>query len=53
MAEFLLAILLFLVAHVVPPAPPVRRRLVALLGRRGYLLAFSVLSLALLVWIVV
>lgn len=53
MAQFLLAILLFLTAHVVPSAPPVRRRLVAFLGRRGYLLAYSVLSLALLVWIVI
>ncbi|MEJ8570380.1 NnrU family protein [Microbaculum marinum] len=53
MAQLLLAILLFLTAHVVPPAPPVRRRLIALLGRRGYLLAYSVLSLALLVWIVI
>ncbi|WP_442873002.1 NnrU family protein [Aurantimonas sp. C2-3-R2] len=53
MAEFVLAILLFLTAHVVPPAPLVRRRLVALLGRRRYLLAYSVLSLSLLVWIIV
>jgi uncharacterized membrane protein len=53
MAEFLLALLLFLTAHVVPPAPPVRRRLIALLGRRGYLLGYSVLSLLLLTWIIV
>lgn len=53
MAEFLLALLLFLTAHVVPPAPPVRHRLIALLGRRGYLLGYSVLSLVLLGWIIV
>ena len=53
MAEFLLALLLFLAAHVVPPAPPVRRRLIALLGRRGYLLGYSALSLLLLAWVVV
>lgn len=53
MAEFLLAFFLFLTAHVVPPAPPVRRRLIALLGRRGYLLGYSVLSLLLLAWIIV
>ncbi len=53
MAEFLLALLLFLTAHVVPPASPVRQRLIALLGRRGYLLGYSVLSLVLLGWIII
>ena len=53
MAEFLLALLLFLIAHVLPPAPPIRQRLITHLGRRGYLLGYSVLSLLLLAWIIV
>ncbi len=39
---------LFVIAHLVPAAPGVRARLVAILGERGYLAAYSVLSLALL-----
>lgn len=52
MTEFLAAIAAFLVAHVVPPAPPVRFRLVAWLGRRTYLVCYSLVSLALIVWII-
>lgn len=52
MAEFLAAIALFLVAHVVPPAPPVRTRLISWLGRRTYLAAYSLLSLALIAWVI-
>lgn len=52
MTEFLAAIALFLVAHVIPPAPPVRTRLVDWFGRRAYLFGYSLLSLALLAWIV-
>jgi uncharacterized membrane protein len=51
--EFLIAIAVFVVAHVVPPAPPVRQRLIALLGRRAYLAGYSVLSLGLIAWIIV
>lgn len=53
MAEFLAAIAVFLIAHVVPPAPPVRTRLIAWFGRGLYLVAYSLLSLALIVWIVI
>ncbi|MGV0819119.1 NnrU family protein [Martelella sp. AMO21009] len=53
MTNFLLAIFVFLLAHVVPPAPPVRGRLIALLGRRVYLFAYSFLSTVLLGWIIV
>ena len=52
MTEFLLALSLFVLAHVVPPAPPVRRRLVSLLGWRPYLTAYSLVSLALLAWVI-
>jgi len=53
MTNFLIAILAFLLAHVIPPAPPVRARLIALLGRPVYLFAYSFLSILLLVWIIV
>lgn len=52
MTEFLLALCAFLLAHAIPPAPPVKARLVGLLGRPAYLLLYSVLSLALIVWLV-
>ena len=52
MTEFLAAIAAFLVAHVVPPAPPVRSRLIAWLGQRTYLASYSLVSLALIVWII-
>lgn len=42
------AFALFLAAHVVPARPPVRRRLVGLLGERAYLLAYVAVSLGLL-----
>lgn len=50
--ELLLALALFLVSHRVPARPAVRRRLVAGLGERGYLAAYSLLSLVLLAWLV-
>lgn len=52
-AEFVLALLLFFGSHAVPARPPVRRRLVAALGLRGYLVAYSLLSVVLLGWLVV
>ncbi|MEJ1936993.1 NnrU family protein [Nostoc sp. NIES-2111] len=52
MTSFLLALAAFLVAHLLPAWPPVRARLVALLGRRGYLVAYSLVSLALLAWLI-
>lgn len=47
MTEFFATLVLFLVAHAVPAAPPLRRRLVAGLGEGGFLLGYSVLSLGL------
>jgi uncharacterized membrane protein len=52
MTEFLAATALFLFAHVVPPAPPVRVRLVAWFGERAYLLGYSLASLALVAWVI-
>lgn len=51
-AGFAAAFLAFLAAHAVPAQPPVRRRLVALLGERGYLFAYIVVSLALLALVI-
>jgi len=52
-AEFLTAIAVFVLAHAVPPARPVRTRLVGWLGRGPYLLLYSLVSIALLVWVIV
>lgn len=52
MVEFLLALAAFLLAHAIPPIPPVRRRLISWLGRRTYLFGYSVLSLGLLAWLI-
>lgn len=50
--EPLLALLVFLAAHVLPAQPAVRGRLVMILGQRAYLVVFSVVSLLLLAWLV-
>ena len=48
----LLALVCFLLLHSVPAAPALRGRLVALLGERFYLAAYSVVSLAALTWLI-
>lgn len=48
--EFMLALSLFVLSHVVPSRPPLRSRLAAIAGERGYLLAYSILSVVLLAW---
>lgn len=50
--EFALAFLAFFIAHALPVRPPVKARLVAALGPRGFTLAYSLLSLALLAWLI-
>jgi uncharacterized membrane protein len=52
MTEFLIAIAAFLLAHAIPPAPPVKARLVDLVGRPAYLILYSLLSLVLIVWVI-
>lgn len=52
MTEFLISLAVFLLAHVVPPAPPVRNRLIGWMGRRAYLIAYSILSTVLLGWVI-
>lgn len=52
MIEFALSLVLFLAAHVVPTRPALRRRLAGWLGERGYLAAYSLVSIVLLGWVI-
>jgi uncharacterized membrane protein len=49
--EFSTAFAAFLLSHALPARPVVRRRLARKLGERGYLLGYSLLSVALLAWL--
>lgn len=51
-AEFAAAFATFLLSHALPARPALRRRLVAVVGERGYLLAYSIVSIAVLAWLV-
>ena len=51
--EFCAALVVFFLSHAIPVRPPVRPWLVARLGHRGYLLAYSGLSVAILIWLFV
>ncbi|MFW8636248.1 NnrU family protein [Cribrihabitans pelagius] len=50
--EFTAALLLFLASHAFPVRPPLRPWLMARLGRGGYFLGYSLLSLAVLAWLI-
>ena len=50
-AEFIIALVAFLAAHVIPLR--LKAPLVARLGRRGFALGYSLLSLGLLYWLIV
>ncbi|WP_108398580.1 NnrU family protein [Devosia submarina] len=52
MTQLLLAITAFLAMHVVPTIPKLRANLIAAMGRRTYLGAYSIVSLILLAWLV-
>ena len=52
MAEFLTTLAVFVLAHVLPTRPPLRRRLISGLGYRAYVAGYSVVSLALLAWVI-
>ena len=49
--EFILAFVAFLAAHLIPMRPALKSPLIAVLGRAGYIAAFSLLSLGLLYWL--
>lgn len=52
-AEFISASVIFLVTHALPARPAIRTRLTGLIGRRAYLTLYSLVSLALLAWLIV
>ena len=52
MAEFLLALVAFFLAHVLPARLGWRDRLAARFGERAYLTGYSLLSLALIAWLI-
>ncbi len=52
MIEFLLALAVFLAAHVLPAATGLRERLIDRLGRRAYLTGYSIVSLLTLAWLI-
>lgn len=49
---FISAFGVFLLSHALPARPPIRRRLTRALGERGYLLAYSMVSVAVLAWLI-
>lgn len=51
--HFALALIAFLGSHSIPAQPPIRRRLVGMLGEKAYLALYSLMSLALLFWLFV
>lgn len=52
-AGFAVAFGVFLLSHVVPARPHVRARLRAVLGEAGFLAAYSLVSVAVLAWLIV
>lgn len=50
--EFFAAGLLFMASHLIPATPRLKGALVAALGQRGWVIAFSALSTGLLVWVI-
>lgn len=52
-ANFAAAFTVFLLSHSLPIRPPLRPWLEGALGKRGFSLAYSALSLAILVWLIV
>ncbi|MCC2113220.1 MAG: NnrU family protein [Hyphomicrobiales bacterium] len=52
MRHFLIAYAAFLAAHMVPAIPALRRQLVTMVGERRYLVLYSILSLALVAWLI-
>lgn len=52
MLEFALALVVFIASHVVPAATGIKQAAIARIGRRAYLTLYSLLSLALLCWVI-
>nr|WP_306267709.1 NnrU family protein [Pararhizobium sp. IMCC3301] len=51
--EYIAAFGLFLASHAIPVRPPVKPWLVARIGKTAFAMAYSVLSVAVLVWLIV
>ncbi|HBQ35357.1 MAG TPA: NnrU family protein [Rhodobacteraceae bacterium] len=51
--NFLAAFVVFFLSHSIPVRPPVKSRIVAKIGARGFALGYSALSIAILTWIIV
>lgn len=51
MTQFIAALLVFLALHMVPAIPPLRSRLVAAMGRRNYLITYSLVSIVAWAWL--
>ena len=49
---FISALTAFFLSHAIPARAPVRAKLVTVLGHKGYLLAYSLLSLVVLAWLI-
>ncbi|MBZ0217507.1 MAG: NnrU family protein, partial [Fimbriimonadaceae bacterium] len=52
MAQFFVALTAFLVLHIVPSQAGIRHNLVARYGEKNYRIAYSVLSVVLIVWVI-
>ena len=52
-AEFAFVFTAFLLSHAIPASGGLKATLIGVLGRRGYLIAYSLLSLALFWWLIV
>lgn len=50
--EYVAAWAVFLLSHMIPARPVLRGRLIALMGRRGYLIAYSALSVVIFLWLI-
>lgn len=50
--ELATAMTVFLLTHAIPARPALRGRLVTLLGRRAYLIAYSAVSILVLAWVI-
>lgn len=51
MNQFIAALLTFLALHILPAIPGLRARLVAAIGRRTYLIVYSLISILTLAWL--
>jgi uncharacterized membrane protein len=52
MTEFLIALFVFLFAHVLPQIGDLRGKIIALTSRKIYIIGYSILSTALLIWLI-